>query len=103
CAADADCTQAPVASGGTAEPNNKAHCLLTLTGTTAKLCSFACNPVSAAGASGCATGLACQTFASMTIPEFTDCSPAGAALDGGNCPNGNSDCAPGFGCVETSA
>jgi hypothetical protein len=104
CKTDNDCAQPAVAAGATAEPNNKPHCLLGLTGTTTSLCTFACNPVTADGSpSGCAAGLGCQTWASMTVPEFTDCGPVGTGGDGASCPNGNGDCKAGYGCVEISA
>jgi hypothetical protein len=102
CATDIDCTQAAVSVGGTAEPKNKAHCLLSLTGTTTSLCTFACSPITT-GASGCAAGLGCQTWSSTAVPEFTDCGPIGTVGDGGNCPNGNSDCKSGFGCVVSGS
>jgi hypothetical protein len=104
CQSDNNCTQSPPPSGATPEANNKAHCVLSLTGSTDKVCSFACNPVAAAGASGCATGFACQTFGSMTIPEFTDCGIPGLGTDGASClTNGNGDCAAGFVCVSVGA
>jgi hypothetical protein len=103
CLTDSDCTQ-PAASSPVAGAN-KPHCLIGLTDTTFKVCTVACQPVTAAGASGCATGLACQVFGYMsggvTIPEATDCAGPGAGTDGSSCAtNGNGDCAAGFGCVN---
>jgi len=99
CAADSDCKQGAAPGGA----QNTPHCLLTFTGTTAKVCTVACNPVLAAGASGCATGLGCQVFATATIPEATDCALAGAGGDGADCTtNGTSDCQGGFTCVQVT-
>jgi hypothetical protein len=98
CNGDGDCKQAAVPSGTTAEPGNVAHCVATFTGTTAKACSFACNPVTKAGASGCAAGLACLYGGTMTIPELTDCATVGTLGDGATCATAT-DCKSGFVCV----
>jgi hypothetical protein len=98
CAADSDCTHAAVGPAG-----NLPHCIITFTGITQKVCTFACNPVTAAGASGCGAGLGCQVFRTMTINQATDCSSAGAGTNGTDCKtNGNADCAAGFGCVSVT-
>jgi len=99
CNVDSDCKQ--VAAPGGAQ--NLPHCLLTFTGVTAKVCTVACNPVLAAGASGCAAGLGCQVFATATIPEATDCSLPGAGGDGADCTaKGTADCQAGFTCVQVT-
>jgi hypothetical protein len=96
CNSDADCTQ-PAAGPA----KNTAHCLDGLTGDPTKLCTFACNPVTAAGPSGCPGNLACGAFSSTTVAEFTDCGTQGTGKDGANCKtNGTTDCAPGFTCVD---
>src|SRR5579862_3982649 len=82
CAADTDCKQAAVPVGGTSEPGNVAHCLVTFMNTTAKACTVACNPVTKAGATLCPTGLACIYGGTATIPELTDCATPGAGTDG---------------------
>jgi hypothetical protein len=99
CAADGDCQQPPAPSGGMSEPNNKPHCTGTLADAPMlKTCTVPCNPVAAAGPSGCGA-LNCVYTSSAIIPEITFCQSAGTRGDGAECPNGNSDCAPGFSCV----
>jgi hypothetical protein len=98
CATDGDCKQSAVASGTTAEPGNVAHCIIGYSNTSAMTCTFACNPVTKAGANGCPTGLACVYGGTMTIPELTDCLTPGSGLDGTSCMD-SSTCAPGFACV----
>jgi hypothetical protein len=103
CATDTDCKQP--AAGGVA--SNTGHCLITLTGSTVKVCTVACQPAPAAGASGCSTGLACQIYGYMSGGlnlQGTDCAAGGAGADGANCAtNGNGDCAAGFGCVSVTS
>src|SRR5262249_24107704 len=67
CNTDANCTQAAVKSGSTTEAKNTAHCIITYSGTTQMACTFACNPVTHAGAAGCPTGLACFYGGTSTI------------------------------------
>jgi hypothetical protein len=105
CNADTDCMQLP-ASSPTAGAN-KPYCVYTLTGGTTRICSVACQPVTKAGPSGCAAGLACHVFGfsagGTTIPQATDCGAAGAGTNGASCAtNGNDDCAEGFGCVSVT-
>ncbi len=99
CAVDTDCKQAPVSSGSTAEPNNVARCTIDITGTTSKVCTFACNPVSKAGASGCLTGMACTWETETGGPELTDCETVGTAVEGATCTY-TSDCASGLACID---
>jgi hypothetical protein len=105
CNTDADCKQG--AAGGVA--NNTPHCIVTYTGTSQSFCTVDCQPVTAAGASGCATGLACQVFGfqmpgvdmGMNLLPATDCSGPGAGGDGANCAtNGDGDCQAGYACVN---
>jgi hypothetical protein len=101
CNLGADCRQTAVASGTTAEPNNLGRCLISLTGSSTKVCTFACNPVTAAGASGCPSGYACLYFQTTPVPEATDCEPAGAVGENGDCTT--ADCAPGLVCVSAGS
>lgn len=102
CNADGDCKQGAVTSGGTAEPNNVAHCIITFAGTTQKACTDACNPVTAAGASGCPGSLACIYGGTTTIPELTDCGTPGTGTDGASCVD-TTGCAAGYVCVGAGA
>jgi hypothetical protein len=100
CAADTDCKQP--APGGT-PAGNTPHCIITLNSSMQKVCTVACNPVPALGASGCASGLACQVFRTQAIAQLSDCTAPGIGTDGADCAtNGNADCAAGFGCVTTT-
>jgi hypothetical protein len=98
CAGDSDCKQAAVPSGTTPEPGNVAHCAVTITGTSWKVCSVACNPVAAAGPSGCASGMGC-TYYTTTAGEVTNCWTAGTSQEGTACTY-TSDCAPGLVCLN---
>jgi hypothetical protein len=84
CATDSDCTQPAVGP-----PGNKPHCLVTfadsVSDSVAKACDVACNPVTAAGASGCQTGLTCQYGGTSSLPEVTSCETSGTATDGTLC------------------
>lgn len=98
CIADGDCKQAAIGPTG-----NIPHCIIGITGAMQEVCTVACNPVLAAGASGCGAGLACQVFRTMAIPQATDCSVGGAGGDAADCKvNGNRDCMAGFGCVSVT-
>ena len=99
CASDTDCKQAAVPSGSTAEPGNVAHCVIDITSTTWKVCSVACNPVTTAGASGCAAGMGCTYGGTTGVPEFTDCETVGTAVEGATCTY-TTDCAAGLVCVN---
>lgn len=104
CAMDSNCTQMAVPSGPTPEPNNTAHCLFTITGTPYKVCTVACNPVSAAGPSGCPAGEGC-VYGGTTmppIPELTDCETVGTGTDGTACST-TALCASGFVCVNNGS
>ena len=101
CQSDIDCTQPAVAVGATAEPNNKAYCWFTFPGGY-KLCTYACNPVHTAGASGCPAGQGCYLNAAPTIGEFTDCQTEGTSGTGATCTS-DADCKGGFLCVDTGA
>lgn len=97
CATDTDCKQ-PAPAGTPA--GNVPHCVITLTGTPYKVCTVACNPVAAVGASGCAAGLACQIYRTPAIVQGSDCAAPGAGGDNADCTaNDDADCAPGFGCI----
>ena len=102
CSTDANCTAAAVPAGSTAEPNNVGHCALGLTGTSATVCTIPCNPVTAAGASGCPTGTGCQFGGTQTIAELTNCGTVGTGTDGTVCAD-DTTCAGGFFCLITSA
>lgn len=98
CAKDTDCKQ--TAQGGVA--SNLPHCLIPISGTmpAVTVCTVACQPVTAAGASGCATGLSCQVFGSATPPiaQFSDCALPGPGGDGADCTTAG--CQAGFACVS---
>jgi hypothetical protein len=98
CRTDADCTQAAPAG----ELGNVAHCLITLS--SAKLCTVACNPVLAAGASGCASGLACTLTTSPMVATYTDCylSDSSANMPGSSCSIPQNGCAPGAYCANAA-
>lgn len=97
CASDVNCDQTPVASGGTAEPTNVAHCYISVG--QAKVCTDPCNPVTAAGTTGCATGLACVVAVTVGLEEYTDCEAAGTGGEGATC-TGNADCSAGYTCLN---
>jgi formylglycine-generating enzyme required for sulfatase activity len=98
CNSDADCTQ-PTPAG---EPGNVPHCLLTLDA--AKVCTIACNPVLAAGGSGCASGLACTVSGTVAVGAYTDCylSDGSSNLPGSSCSLPQNGCAPGSFCAHAS-
>jgi hypothetical protein len=98
CSTDANCSMTPVPSGATPEPANISHCTITITGTGDKVCTVPCNPVNAAGASGCVAGQGCVYGGATGVPELTDCETAGTGTDNFNCTR-PSDCANGFACV----
>jgi hypothetical protein len=102
CTSDSDCTQPAVASGGTAEPSNVGHCLLQLGQSAVSVCTVACNPVTAAGASGCAPGTACAVGITSAMIEVTDCEAAGMGAEGATC-TFSRDCAPGLACIDNGA
>jgi hypothetical protein len=93
CSRDQDCTEQ-----GVILPSNVPHCLNSLAGTTAKLCTVPCNPVATLGATNCPRGAACVYGNTGTIPEYTFCDRAGTGSDGQPC-DGNFRCASGFNCV----
>jgi len=99
CNTDSDCKQPAVASGSTPEPGNVGHCLITIPGTSYELCSIACNPVTAAGASGCAAGLGCIYSGATGVPELTDCETLGTGAEGAACTS-TADCAAGLACLN---
>lgn len=96
CGVDTDCAQ----SG--------AKCLLTLDGTTQKVCTVPCTPTYASAAavpstSGCAASLGCELFGLTGGGQGTDCTVRGSGRDGASCAtNGNADCAAGFTCVTVT-
>jgi formylglycine-generating enzyme required for sulfatase activity len=98
CNTDADCTQ-PAPAG---EPGNIAHCLLTFD--PARLCTIACNPVVAAGGSGCASGLACTTSGTATLGAYTDCylPDSSSNMPGSSCSLPQNGCAAGSFCAHAS-
>lgn len=99
CNVGSDCHQPAVSVGATPEPNNLGRCLISIGGTTSKVCTFACNPVAAAGASGCPTGYACLYFQTTPVPEATDCEPEGSAGESADCTT--TACGVGLVCVST--
>jgi hypothetical protein len=98
CNVGSDCRQSAVSVGATPEPNNLGRCLISLGGTTSKVCTLACNPVAAAGPPGCPAGYACQYFQTTPVPEATDCEPAGTAPESADCTT--AACASGLACVS---
>lgn len=97
CASDNDCTQ-PAQTGGAA---NKPHCTIDVASTGLKVCTVACNPVTAAGPSGCPTYWYCDVFSTATLSEATDCEYnfGNGTPEGYGC-NSNSDCGNGHSCVD---
>jgi hypothetical protein len=93
CYTDSDCTQGP----GPGSSLNTPYCVITVNGSSTKNCTLPCNPVLAAGSSGCAPGLECYYDFSST-GELTDCGRAGTVATGGSC--ATSDCAPNNNCVH---
>jgi hypothetical protein len=93
CSTDTDCKQPAAGPAG-----NVGHCLLGLTGTSYMLCTTPCNPVTKAGATGCPMGLACDYAGTQSIPELTDCAPAGTVTEGMACTQ-STPCAPGLICI----
>jgi hypothetical protein len=104
CSSDFDCTQAPVAVGGTQEPGNVGHCLFTISTQSGapKICSLACNPVASLGASGCPPGAGCVYAGFSSVPEYTFCNLAGTAGDGQDCST-TFTCQAGFSCIGVGA
>ena len=100
CASDADCKQ-PAPAG---EATNTARCVLSVAMTGFKVCSVACNPVSAAGPPGCPTDWFCSVSSSGASSEVTDCQYnfGDGSLDGFGC-NNNSDCGNGHSCVDNGS
>jgi hypothetical protein len=99
CNVGTDCHQPAASAGATAEPNNLGRCLISIGGTTSKVCTFACNPVTAAGPAGCPTGYVCEYFQTTAVPEATDCEPAGTAGENADCTT--AACGGGLVCVST--
>jgi len=104
CNSDTDCKQG--AAGGVA--SNTPHCIVTLSSGSLTLCTVPCQPVTKVGATGCATGLGCESFAYAPNPadmaalaQASDCTSMGTGGDGTSCTtNGNADCMTGFTCVN---
>jgi hypothetical protein len=100
CGVDTDCKQTPPVVAG-----NKPLCLYQFGASGPKVCTFACNPVSELGASGCAAGLGCETFAfnqGGTVIQGTDCValPPVAGNNTDCTAKSNLDCQGGFTCVD---
>jgi len=102
CSTDKDCQQPAVAAGTTPEPKNVGHCIIALGASGFSVCSFACNPVPAAGTSGCAGNLACSYGSTVHIPELTSCELGGEGGEGTSCLQ-NQDCVAGLTCVSVGA
>jgi hypothetical protein len=102
CATDSDCPGAAVASGSTPEPANVPRCtgLLqgTVTSTAYPLCTVACNPVKAAGPSGCLAHQLCVYTVTPSGVDTTDCQGSYAGIEGNACSASN-DCDVGLVCV----
>src|SRR5262249_49769690 len=96
---DSDCKQAAVSVGTTAEPGNVGHCIFKSGGTTAQICSVACNPVAMVGPSGCPIDAACAYTIFSGIPELTFCGPVGSVGDGQDC--ASQLCQNGLSCLGT--
>jgi hypothetical protein len=95
CYKDSDCTQG---SGPGGSPNNP-YCAIGAGATMPKLCTLPCNPVAAAGSSGCAAGFACyHNDAYQSQPENTDCERPGTVVTGASCLT--VQCAPNNTCVH---
>lgn len=94
CSKTADCTQ-PAPSG---QPTNDPVCAFETGIGSFKVCSTPCNPVPAAGPSGCAAGVAC-VFGNLNGLYISDCNHAsGSGRDDAPCSKAE-DCADGFICA----
>jgi hypothetical protein len=85
-----------------AGPGQRSHCLQLTTSGSLGVCSLPCNPVTAAGPSGCPAAQMCYfiPFVNADILGLTDCTTlVGAKTDGQVCTT-HTDCAPGFYCRE---
>jgi hypothetical protein len=93
---DQDCTEPP-GPGGSA---NYAQCVIVAVGSASiSLCSHPCNPVLAAGSSGCPLEQRCD-YQAFTSFERTDCRTfTGSGTDGAACQI-NNQCAAGYGCMQ---
>jgi hypothetical protein len=91
CTSDGHCT-APDGPG----TQNAARCVDFLS-LTPDRCNTPCNPVTEAGATGCAVGLACR-YTRNTDGEFTTCSSPGTGMPGEPC-SGGIGCVAGSSCV----
>jgi hypothetical protein len=100
CGADSDCTEAPAASAGEAEPTNVPRCFEGLTASTVRLCSLSCDPVGAGA--GCATGRTCGFFTDTSSNEYTDCFASKGVADGQSCTL-ITDCATGETCAQSGS
>jgi hypothetical protein len=96
CNSDADCKQA--APQG--EVTNKPRCTLAVAMTGLRVCTVACNPVNAAGPSGCPG----EWFCNVSATDATDCryNFGDGTPEGFGC-NDNSDCGNGRSCVENGS
>jgi len=101
CMTDSDCPATAVASGSTPEPTNVSRCV-TLAGTNALECSIACNPVAAAGPSGCPSGEGnCYLGVTAANEQFTQCVVGGQQGAEGAVCSLPWDCAAGLACVQS--
>jgi hypothetical protein len=101
---DNDCPKPAAPDAGLGQLS---HCLvLQANGSSLGACTTPCNPVTAAGPSGCPTGQRCYfvPFVNADVSGVTDCTTsAGHGTDGTPCSN-QGDCSAGFYCrtiVET--
>jgi hypothetical protein len=99
CSTDTDCTESPVAVGGTPEPANGPHCVFNEGTGGPKLCSLPCNPVAKLGASGCPSASNCVYSTSAMFPEYTFCLGAVGTIGEGQACSGSTDCALGLNCA----
>jgi hypothetical protein len=95
---DEYCTLPP----GPGSSKNAPHCQQIELGTSIGLCTLPCNPVTAAGASGCPAGSRCF-YQPRVLAEITDCNTIDGTLTDGAACTRVVDCAPGFGCMQVGA
>jgi hypothetical protein len=96
---DEACPQPAALDAGRAE---QSHCLaLTVNGTLGE-CTTPCNPVTAAGPSGCPASQMCYfiPFLNADVLGLTDCTSIVGTLTDGQVCTRRTDCAPGFYCRE---
>jgi hypothetical protein len=96
---DQDCPQPAAQDAGRAE---QSHCLPITVNDSLGECTTPCNPVTAAGPSGCPVGQMCYfvPFVNADILGLTDCTTLVGSKTAGQACTTRTDCAPGLYCRE---